>query len=239
MRRLMTSFGSALAVASVLSLTQAFSQEEAEKTAKPAAKGAASDVHTDADSSAIPECLEKLKLSAKQQEQVKKINQEYEESLGMVWKQFGDHYMKTIKLESSMLAAIEDNLTEAQRQQVRDERRKMAKPDKAPAGKPGKHADAAEKEIEAAGVTLTHDQEVAADRVHQKYRDHLRSLNHSIHNLHSQLVSLEADKLVEIEKVLTKEQLTQLRASRASAPAAKVTATEPEAATEAEAAKPE
>ena len=47
----------------------------------------------------------------------------------------------------------------------------------------------------------------------------LRSLNRDIQGLHTRLVSLEADKLVEIEKVLTKDQLAQLREHRQSAPA--------------------
>ena len=69
-------------------------------------------------------------------------------------------------------------------------------------------------------MSLTPEQEVAADKVQEKYRTQLRSLNRDIQGLHTRLVSLEADKLVEIEKVLTKEQLTQLRTSRQNAPAA-------------------
>jgi hypothetical protein len=227
MRRLMKSACSVLTLAGVLTVGSAFGQEPGAKAGKAVNKGA---TVVAAEASALPECLEKLKLSAEQQEQVKAISQKSDQSLAMVWKQFGDRYMQTIKLESSMLAAIEDNLTEEQRMQVRDERRKTAQQEIAPAGAANKkHSQAAEKEIAAAGVTLTHEQEMAADKVHQKYRDQLRMMNHDIHGLHARLVSIEADKLVEIEKVLTKDQLAQLRMSRQMPPAgAKVEVTETE-----------
>ena len=52
-------------------------------------------------------------------------------------------------------------------------------------------------------------------------------MKRDIQGLHTKLVSLEADKLVELEKMLTKEQLAQLREGRQTATAAaKVTATE-------------
>ena len=60
--------------------------------------------------------------------------------------------------------------------------------------------------------------EAAADTLQGKYLDRLRSLNRDIEGLHTRLVALEADKLVEIEKILTKEQLTQLHEIRQDAP---------------------
>ena len=56
------------------------------------------------------------------------------------------------------------------------------------------------------------------NKVQEKYLSRLRSLNRDILGLHTRLVSLEADKLVEIEKVLTKDQLKQLREFRQTAP---------------------
>ena len=70
------------------------------------------------------------------------------------------------------------------------------------------------------GVSLTPEEEAAADKVQEKYFSHLRSLNRDIEGLHTRLVSLEADKLVEIEKVLTKDQLKQLREIRQTPPPA-------------------
>jgi hypothetical protein len=61
---------------------------------------------------------------------------------------------------------------------------------------------------------LTPEQEDAADKIQQKYAGRLRSLNRDIQGLHTRLVSLEADKLVELEKLLTPEQLAQLREAR-------------------------
>ena len=72
--------------------------------------------------------------------------------------------------------------------------------------------------MEIVAVSLTSEQELAADKLQEKYLGQLRSLNRDIDGLHIQLVSLEADKFVEIEKVLTKDQLQQLRKIRETAP---------------------
>jgi preprotein translocase subunit Sec63 len=47
-------------------------------------------------------------------------------------------------------------------------------------------------------------------------------MNRDIEGLHARLLSLSASKMVEIEKVLTKEQLKDLRAQRQNAPEAKL-----------------
>ena len=178
---------------------------------------------------AIPECLEKLKLSEKQHEQIKGIISNYDESMNMVSKQFGSRYLQTIELESQLLAAIEDNLTEPQREKVRSHRLKTAKYEKAvqatntaPNQAADKPVNAIEEAHEGVGVTLTSDQEEAADKVEGKYRSQLRSMNRDIEGMHARLLSLSASKMVAIEKVLTKEQLTELRAHRKNAPEVKL-----------------
>jgi len=211
--------------------------EPAGAQARPNNKGQVNQNQAQAEAPAIPECLEKLNLTAQQQDQVKEILHNYDGSISMVWKQFGDRYMQAVCMETALMAAIEDSLTEPQRQQVRDQRRKTAQHEKAVAGtstkvnqaavkpneettKPSNTGDAAEEGIAAAGVTLTDEQETAADKVQEKYRSQMRSLNRDIQGLHTRLVSLEADKMTEIEKVLTKDQLSQLREHRQNAPAA-------------------
>ncbi len=220
-----------LAFGSVLSIATALAEQPAGAVAKPAAK--ATQAHTE--SAAIPEWAEKLNLTAQQQQsQIKEIVRNYDASLSLVWNQFSERYMQTICMESSLMAAIEDNLSEPQRVQVRVQRRKTAQHEKVMAAtstkvnqakitpnedsaKPG---EAAEEGIAAAGVTLTDEQEAAADKVQDKYRSQLRSMNRDIQGLHTRLVSLEADKLAEIEKVLTKDQLVDLRKHRLNAPVA-------------------
>lgn len=228
-----------LALALTLAAAPAFAKDPPAAESKLPTKGPASHVQAHADAVAIPECLDKLNLTAQQQEQVKTIIHNYDGSLGMVWKKFGHRYMQAIEMETSLLAAIEDSMTEPQRQQVRVQRKKMAQHEKVMAATntkvnqavetPGeettKPATAAAEAATAAGITLTDDQEAAADKLHEKYRTQLRSLNRDIQGLHTQLVSLEADKLVEIEKVLTKDQLAQLRTHRQSAPVAPKVAT--------------
>ncbi len=225
-----------LAVASVLAVAPAFAQQSDRSATKPAAKPSENRPQSQAhaESAAIPEWAEKLNLSAQQQGQIKEIVRNYDGSIGVVWNQFSERYMQTICMETCLMAAIEDNLSEPQRMQVRDQRRKTAQHEKAmaatgtkvnqakitPNEENAKSGEAAEEGIAAAGVTLTDEQETAADKVQEKYRSQLRSMNRDIQGMHTRLVSLEADKLAEIEKVLTKEQLMELRKHRQNAPVA-------------------
>ncbi len=216
--RMFTLSAIVLAAAGFLTFAAAFAEDPAATDVKSRPKPASDDV-------VIPACLEKLMLSPQQRDQIKEIVRDYDADLASVWKQFGDRYLETIRTEASLLAAIEDNLTEPQRKQVRDQRRKTARHQKALAGTDVKlnqattrPASAVEEEIAIVGVSLTAEQEVAADKLQEKCLSHLRSLNRDIQGLHTRLVSLEADKLVEIETVLTKEQLLQLREIRQNAP---------------------
>lgn len=213
---------SVLAIAGLLFAIPASAKEGTDSVKKTTTKVT---VTSDSAPAAIPECLQKLKLSPEQEGQIQQINQEYDGSTSLVWKQFGERYMQTIAVESALLAAVEDKLTDAQRQQVRDQRRKTAQHEKlngakseksAPEAdaKSDKHLAGADAEIAAAGVEMTNEQHDAAEDIHHNYHSQLRSMHRDIHSLHNRLLSLEADKLVEIEKVLTKEQLAELRMSR-------------------------
>lgn len=223
MRHLFTTSWRALAVVGVLAIGSAVAQEPAATsvtatTPNPSTQPPSRPV-------ALPACLEKLTLTPQQQAQIQKLVHEYDADVAVVWKQFGDRYLETIRTEALLLSAIEDNLTESQRQQVRDQRRRVAQREKAIAGtkvkaeqETAKPASAVEEELEIVGVPLTPDQEAAAEAIQEKYLDRLRSLNRGIQGLHNRLVSLEADKLVEVEKVLTKDQLQELCKIRQSAP---------------------
>lgn len=218
--RMFSQGATVLAIAGVLTLAPAFGQ-------KPAKPGVGLPPKAASNNSAIPACLEKLTLSSQQQTQIKEVVADYDVDLASVWKQFGDRYLETIRTEALLLSAIEDNLTEPQRKQVRDQRRKTAQHQKALAGtdvKPNqataKPASAVEEELAIVGISLTAEQEAAAEKLQETYLRQLRSLNRDIQGLHTRLVSLEADKLVEIENVLTKDQLAQLREIRKEAPAA-------------------
>ena len=227
---------SLLVVAGLSALAPASATEPAKKEVKSNSQATSARGNPQSEQVAIPECLERLTLSQSQQEQIRAIVADYDTDIVAVWKQFSDRYMETIALEASLLAAIEDNLTEPQRKQVREQRRKVAQHEKSLLGtdsKPNKATDkpisAVEEEITIAGVSLTPEQEAAADKVQEKYINRLRSLNRDIQGLHTRLVSLEADRLVQIEKVLTKEQLVQLRESRQTAPDGKIAGSKREA----------
>jgi len=155
----------------------------------------------------LPPWAEKLNLSAEQQEKARSIVGNYDAQVAAVWKQFTDCYQQTVKIEAVLLTAIEDNLTETQRKQARDVRRRSAQ-----ANNPSGTA------TETVPITLTAEQEAVADKINAKYLSRLRLLNRDITTLHNRLVSLEADKIVEIEKILTKPQLQKLSEIRQEAP---------------------
>jgi hypothetical protein len=210
-----------VAVGGVFGLTPAFAKDPAEPASRPIDKLKPASAAATLEKAAMPEFLEKLKLSQSQQTQAKEIIRKYDAALETVWSQFGEKYLATVRTEVSLLAAIEDNLTEAQRTKVRDERRKVAHAEKQLEGtnaKPNqataKPTDPVEQAAAGADFSLTPEQEDAADKIQQKYVGRLRSLNRDIQGLHTRLVSLEADKLVELEKLLTPEQLAQLRGAR-------------------------
>jgi hypothetical protein len=134
--------------------------------------------------------------------------------------------MRTIALETSMLAAIEDNLTDEQRNQVRESRRKMAmhestsdRTGRKPVETTDKPAEIVKQELTNNGITLTTEQQEMADAVQFKYRPLLRKHSQKIQEFHNRLISLEAEKLAAIEKELTKEQLSELRTHRREGPA--------------------
>lgn len=228
---------SAVAIAGIMAAAPVVAKDPPRNEAKPASK--APHGHENAETVMIPECMEKLKLTPEQQVQVKEIIHNYNGSIGTVWSKFSARYMQAIEMETSLLAAIEDGMTEPQRMQVRNQRKKTAQHEKAiaatstkvnqaeatPNEETKKPATAVEEGLATAGVSLSDEQEAAADKLQEKYRAQLRSLNRDIQGLHTQLVSLEADKLVEIEKVLTKDQLVQLRTIRQSAPSTPKVAT--------------
>ncbi len=221
-----------LAIGGVLALAPVFADDPAKTEVKTISKSGAAQTEGQAESAAIPECLAKLKLSPGQETEIKGIVRKFDGSLAKVWAQFSERYMQMIGTESSMLAAIEDNLTEPQREQVRDHRRKTAHQEKvnaATSSKPNqsttKTANAVEDAADGVGVSLTPEQEAAADKIQEKYHTQLHLLHRDIQGLHARLLSLEADKLVQIEKVLTNEQIAELRAHRHSAlPAGKLAA---------------
>ena len=210
-------------VGGVLALTQALAKEPAEPGQPSNKIKQASGTVAAAQETPVPECLERLKLSQAQQTKAKEVIHKYDATMDAVWKQFGEKYMETVRTEVSLLATIEDNLTDAQRTKVREQRRKVANAEKSMEGTNSKHNqatakpdNAVEQEVSGADISLTPEQEAAADKIHQRYIGHLRSLNRDIQGIHTRLVSLEADKLVELEKILTKEQLAQLREDRQS-----------------------
>ena len=132
MRHVITSSWRVLAVAGVFAIGSAVAQEHAATAVKPTNTGPSAQAPSR--QVALPTCLEKLNLTPQQQAQIQEIACDYEVDVASVWKQFSARYLETIRTEAILLSAIEDNLTEPQRQQVRDQRRRVARHEKTLAG---------------------------------------------------------------------------------------------------------
>jgi hypothetical protein len=226
-------------------------KEGAAKDSNASDKGNSGRVKSSSDSSKdekLPAALENLKLSSQQRDQIQGIVREYDSDLDSAWQEFSDRYLQAVGMEASMLAAIEENFNDTQRKHIHKQRHKRAmsgksasKDDKNEKGtiktdagnakkatgtaksneEKGDDADVVE-EVVIVGVSLTPDQQAAADNVHSKYFDRLRTLDRDIEHLHSRLVALETERLVKIEKILTKDQLAQLRKHHQTSQAEKV-----------------
>src|SRR5262245_830214 len=209
MRQLKRILAALLIAVGLLAIASSITAQNAPAQDNPAAPAPFAQPPASPSEVTLPFWLEKLNLSPEQQRQARTIIHDYDADVAAVWRKFSECYQQTVKIEAVLLTAIEDNLTDAQRKQARDVRRKTAQRDKSPA---------AAVDEGAVNFTLTPEQEAAADRVNGKYVSRLRTLSRDITGLHNRLVSLEADKIVEIEKILTKPQLQQLSEIRQSAP---------------------
>ena len=198
----------------------------------------ANDSDDAAKKSDLPSCLTKLKLTDDQKSKAKEVVQKYDDKIDKVMKHFSHKYLETVETEAALLTSVEEILSEHQRENIRNERRKAAHSDndtdKADSTKTDEKSQATTindaksnkspviaEEIDeitfSNGVKLTVDQEVIADRITNRHMAHLRALHRRIHMIHNRLIALETDKLVELEKLLTKEQLSQLRQDRQAA----------------------
>jgi hypothetical protein len=192
----------------------------------------------DAKKSDLPSCLSKLKLTDDQKTKAKEVVQKYDDKIDKVMKHFSAKYLETVETEAALLTSVEDILSEQQRENIRNERRKAAHSDKdtdksdaaksddkskavasndTKSGKPAVVVEEIDEITFNNGITLTVDQEVIADRITTKHMAHLRALHRRVHSIHNRLIALETDKIVELEKLLTKEQLSQLRQDRQAA----------------------
>jgi hypothetical protein len=186
----------------------------------------------------LPRCLSKLKLTDDQKSKAKEIVQKYDEKIDKAMKHFSNRYLETVETEAALLTSVEDILSEQQREKIRNDRRQVAHSDKdsdnaaqsddkskATSSKDTKSNKSVVvvEEIDeitlANGVTLTVEQEAIADRITNKHMAHLRALHRRVHAIHNRLIALETDKIVELEKLLTKEQLSELRQDRQAAAA--------------------
>lgn len=215
----------------------------------------------------LPDFLANLNLTEDQKNKLKSVCHECDSERESAWRQFGQKYRETIQIEASMLAAIEENLTEHQKKLINNQRDRSVRghwghdrkgsghdrkssdnndQDKTsksndqdkngatatsskdsqnssdkpqndqhqnkPGAVPGTGAgpDVIE-EITVIGVTLSPEQENAAEGIRNSYFHRLRRLNAELSHLHSRLVALETNRLLKIEDILTKEQRTQLR----------------------------
>lgn len=155
----------------------------------------------------LAEWLSKVKLSPQQKSQIELIVTEHDAQFAAAWQQFGERYQMTLRTEAVVLATVEESLTETQRRQAHEQRRKLLV-------ERANDVAAGETEAKGLGISLSPEQEAVAKKVHEKFQAKLATLGNEVQQLHNRLLSIEMDKLVEIEKLLTKEQrdrFSQLR----------------------------
>jgi hypothetical protein len=178
-------------------------------------KGVAATASKSTDSngkSNVSDLLQNLNLSSDQRTKIDDIVKKYDDECKVTWKEFADDYQSAIRMEASMLARIEEHFNDAQRKHVRDQRRRTAHHRRHDGKTNVKvNSNAPEEEIVIIGITLTPQQQEKADGIRRNYNDRLGSLNDNIERLQAKMLSLETEKLLEIEDVLTKEQRDQLR----------------------------
>jgi len=170
-------------------------------------------------------------LTSEQKDKIRAICSECEKDRENAWHRFHASYREAIGIEASMMAAIEENLTEAQRKHIRHQReriaRKLDRHDRHDTAKDYAKSENAKsddnkndsndkqdtvvEEITIVGVNLSPDQESTAEELRGSYSHRLHKLNRRISELHAQLVSMEVERLLKIEEILTKEQRQQLR----------------------------
>lgn len=204
------------------------SDTASDASTKAKATDANSKDESDAD---IPRFLTNLNLTAEQKDKIKDICKECSQQREDTWREFGEKYRETIGLEAAMLAAVEENLTDAQRKHIREQRERMANRRHNREARQASRENARDErksrdnkdgdksndknviveEITVVGVTLSPEQEAAAEGVRGNYFDQLHKMNGELQSLHSQLVAMETARLLKIEDVLTKEQKESLR----------------------------
>lgn len=175
----------------------------------------------------LPPVFLELKLTPEQTEKIQQALTSHDSEIDKTWEAFQQSVAASIGLEAMLLVAIEDGLSEAQRTHVRKQRTNLHKkpaadiPAKGAAKADGDDAKPAEadEELVVIGIALSPEQRLQADKVHDSYTEQLEHWRERVRTLHARLVALEADKVVSIEHVLTKEQLTRLRELRKQPPA--------------------
>jgi hypothetical protein len=177
----------------------------------------------------MPPVLERLQLSPQQRNDVEAIIARHDANFAKAWQEFTACYQQTLKAEAFLLTAIEDGFTDAQRRAAQEQRRKQTV---ASLTRDAAPATAAKESTKAAtpsgsvptppGVALTPEQVTAVGKLQEKYHIHLGPMTRDIQACHGRLLALEMEKFIEIEKVLTQEQLKMLTEMLQSGEAARI-----------------
>ena len=133
MDRLIRHCGRVLAIGSLMTLSTVVAQD-LDSQVKPGNPGFSSATPAASEKAELPSCLRDLDLSPTQQTQIQKVLRDADAEITSVWQQFGDRYMVAIRTEAQLLCAIEDNLTDAQRMRVHQQRHRVAQREKSVAG---------------------------------------------------------------------------------------------------------
>jgi hypothetical protein len=210
----------------------------------------------------LPKAIEKLDLEQQQKQQIKQVLENNREELQQAWTQFHRKHMQAVALEAALVASLEGQLTDTQREQFREGRAEASRrsqhhsqsndartnrrdeqsnqnrnasgaqqqqsqqqSDPSQRGRQSEQASRASQDNANAlfiavirpvhagldQAQLSESQKSECQTCTSKYSGKLQQIWSDIHELHTEMVRIEADKMTQIAQVLNKDQLQQLQ----------------------------
>lgn len=217
----------------------------------------------------LPKAIQQLDLQDEQKQQIEQILRGNQEEFQQAWTQFHKKHMQAVAIEAAMVASLEKQLSESQRDQFRQGRdnasangqpwndrngeqqqdqpfsqdsrdgqsqrdrnqaprdRSQSSPDRqqqatgqrqAELNQQARRGDAGalfvaiirpvQSGLDQAG--LTESQKSECEACSSKYSQKLQQLWGEIHQLHTEMVQIEAEKMTQVAEVLSEDQLQQL-----------------------------
>jgi hypothetical protein len=103
---------------------KAQSQSKSSSSTKATDESKTTDTSTSTDKASLPACLKEIDLSQDQKDKIRMAISKSQTQLEQLRKEFDSMHLQAVELEATMVAAIEDGLSDMQRERLRQQRRK-------------------------------------------------------------------------------------------------------------------